>query len=221
MQSHLQECLLCYRRWSSLQKTVETLRQLPQLEPPEHLSTRVMAGINERRFRQRPWWPRRWLPLGVSLAALLAVAVVLWQLTRPPLGGNRISAGPQESVAAKEVPAESPAASVNANKGNSASPGPVVILKVNDFSRADQQLAPLLRSLSSPDMRNRDPARCIRSSTARMINIQVPGNSYPHLIRELHKIGHLDHDQLNGPAMDASRHHQGISVRIVVVTDHD
>lgn len=221
LQAHLKECLSCYRKWSSLHKTQEILNRLPVLDPPEHLSALVMARVKGRDFRQRPWFFAkipRWLSFAAGVAALLVISLTLWQLRPSLLPWESFSPGSQKSVVTRNGPSEKPAARFPATKRSTDSSGPVMVLMVKDFSSADQELASMLRSFARPPLTEREPVRPVRSSSARLIDVQVPGQRLPHLLRELRKIGHLDYSQVESQKLATPRHKKAFSIRIVVVT---
>lgn len=216
LQSHLKECLSCYRKWSSLHKIQEILSRLPHLDTPDHLSAVVMARLKERRLRMRPWsfanLPR-WLPLGAAAAAVLLIALTLWQVLPSyfsPLPG-------QDNMLTTGGPSEQPTAKFTTRKRVSPNPVPVMVLRVKDFSRADRELESMLRSFSRPMVQEREPTRSLRSSSARLIDVKVPGQRFPHLLRELHKIGHLDPTQVERHKLANPQKQKAISIRIVVV----
>lgn len=220
MASHLKECLLCYRKYHSLQKMQAVLNRLPDLDPPEHLSGLVMARLRERQFRQS-FWPvaitPRWLPLGVGVAALLFVSLIIWQLMPSPLPVP--APADQKSMITTTSPAEQSVATVKTTERNFGSPGPVMVLKVKDFSRVNQQLEAMLRAFSQTMAQERESVRPVRSSSARLIDVQVPGQQFQDLIRELHKMGHLDPGQLESQDFSSPRQAKAISIRIIVVSN--
>lgn len=225
MQSHLKECLLCYRKWSSLQKTHGALSRLPDLDPPEHLSALVMARLKERRLHQHPWifaGLPRWLPLGVGAALLLLISLTIWQLmpspSTLPMQSQAVTED-QKSVITRTGPSGQPMATVTTTKRKLGHSNPVMVLKVKDFSRVDQQLEAMLRAFSQSMAPEQQSARSVRSSSARLIDVQVPGQQFQDLIRELHKIGHLDPGQVESHELSSHRQRQAISIRIIVVSN--
>ena len=220
MESHIKKCLLCYRKWHSLQKTQVLLSRLPDLDPPPHLSALVMARLRERQFRQSPWLlaiAPRWLPLGVGVAALLFVSLIVWQLVPSP---SPVPTPPdQKSIIMTTAPSEQSTATVETTERTLGSTGPVMVLKVKDFSRVDQQLEAMLRGFSQSMAQERGSVRSVRSSSARLIDVQVPGQQFQDLIRELHKMGHLDPGQLESQQFSPPRQPQAISIRIIVVSN--
>jgi negative regulator of sigma E activity len=222
LQFHLKECLPCYRNWSFLQKSHEVLRRLPELEPTPHLSTIVMARLKDRNFRQRSRFSagfRRWAPLAVGAAALLLISIGLWQIIPSTLTWQSFIPGAQKEIVTQDSSGRQPETNFTVKKRSPGLQPPVMVLKVKDFSRADQQLESMLRSLSRPMTTEREPIRPPHSSSARLIDIQVQGENFPLLIRELHKIGHLDKSQLESHELAASKQPKSISIRIVVVSE--
>ncbi len=224
LQAHLKECLSCYRDWSLLHKTHEILERMQVLDPPQHLSALVLARVKDRYFRQRFRFPAnlpRWLPLTAGVAVLLAISLTLWRLM--PLSTIRQLSPPasQKSVVTTHGSSQQPVAEVPVTKRSFDSSGTVMVLKVKDFSRADQELDSMLRAFArpTPPERERESVRSVRSSSARLFDVQVPGQRLPHLLRELHKIGHLDPSQVESHTLDIPRHKKAISIRIVVVTN--
>ena len=221
LRAHLQECLTCYRSWSSLQKTREVLSQLPELDPPEHLSALVMARLKNRRFHQWSWMfgtIPRWLPLGLGVTALLVITVTLFQTMHLPLPWRSEPLDSQSGMITKNTASEQPAARLTATQRSFGSTKPVMVLKVEDFARVDQELESMLRSFSRSTLPERKPVRSVRTSSARLIDVQVSGRQFQHLIRELHKIGHLDHSLLESDETVTRNPHEAISIRIVVVS---
>jgi hypothetical protein len=218
LQFHLRKCLSCYRKWNSLQKTKEILSRLPNLDPPAHLSAVVMARLKERRLRKSPWpfdYLPRWLPLGVAAAALI-VSLALWQVLPPSFSFRSFFSG-QDNTLNISGPSSQPAAKFTTRRGGSQTPVPVMVLRVKDFSRADRELESMLRSISGPMVQEREPTRSLNSSSARLIDVKVPGQRFSHLLRELHKIGHLDQSQVEVHRLANPQKQKAISLRIVVV----
>ena len=154
LQSHLRECLLCYRKWSSLQHTQELLRQLPALDPPEHLSAVVMARLKERGFRQSLWFLPglpRWLPLGVGFAAVILISIALWQVLPSPYSWQSFLSDSKRSLLTTDGHSEDPAGRITSPmQRDSGQYTPVMVLRVKDFSSADRELETMLRSFDRP-----------------------------------------------------------------------
>ena len=213
---HLRECLSCYRKWNSLQKTKEVVSRLPNLNPPSYLSAIVMARVKERPSRRLTYsfaHLPKWVPLGAVAALVLIVSLALWQVLLPsvPLR-SRVSN--QNNTPNIDSTSRQPAAKWTTTREESQPPVPVMVLRVKDFSRADRELQSMLRSIYGPMF---TPTRPLNSSSARLIDIKVPGQRFSHLLRELHKIGHLDQSQveIRGPVNPQQQ--KAISIRIVVV----
>jgi hypothetical protein len=96
-----------------------------------------------------------------------------------------------------------------------------MVLRVKDFSRADQELQSMLRSFTRPPLPERESSRSPHARSARLFQLQVPGQRLPHLLRELHKIGHLDQSQVESQklANPGQQKQVSISIRIVVVSN--
>ena len=222
LQHHLKECLGCYRKWSSLQKSQEVLHQLPTLDPPEHLSAVVMARLKNHRL-QRPFWFSadlpRWLPLGVGATLLFLISVGLWQVMPSQYPWQSLFPSSRKNVATTTRPAEPSQDTFTIRKGEPDSSAPVMVLRVKDFSRADQELQTMLRSFTRPPLPERTSSRSPHARSARLIQLQVPGQRLPHLLRELHKIGHLDQSQVERQKMANPGQQKQISIRIVVVSN--
>jgi hypothetical protein len=219
---HLKECLTCYRKWNSLQKTQEILSLLPELDPPEHLGALVMARVKDRHVRQQSWLfacLHRWLPLGVGVAAVLFISVTLWRTIPSDLSRQSQESDSQERTMMKGATAEQPPASFTATQRSYGSGRPVMVLRVKDFSRVHQELESMLRSFSRSMVRERGPVGSVRSSSARLIDVQVPGKQFSNLIRELDKIGHLDHSQLESHKATSRDQRKAISIRLVVISN--
>jgi hypothetical protein len=215
---HLRKCLSCYRKWNSLQKTKEILSRLPTLHPPAHLSAVVMARLKERRLRKILWpfdYIPRWLPMGVAAAGLL-VSLTLWQVLPPSFSFRSFFSG-QDNTLNISGNSSQPEANFSTRRGGSQTPVPVMVLRVKDFSRADRQLESMLRSISGPVVQEKEPTRSLNSSSARLIDVKVPEQRFPHLLRELHKIGHLDQSEVEVHRLANPQRQKAISLRIVVV----
>jgi hypothetical protein len=92
-----------------------------------------------------------------------------------------------------------------------------MVLRVKDFSRADRELESMLRSISGSMLQEREPTRSLNSSSARLIALKVPEQRFSHLLRELHKIGHLDQSHVELHRSSNPQKQKAISLRIVVV----
>jgi hypothetical protein len=222
LQYHLKECLGCYRKWSSLHKTREILQQLPTLDPPEHLSAVVMARLKNRRLH-RPLWSSgnfpRWLPLGVGATLLFLISVGLWQVMPSQYPWQSLFPGSRKNVVTSTRPAEPSQETFKIREGDSDSSAPVMVLRVKDFSRADQELQSMLRSFTRPPLPEKTSSSTPHARSARLIQLQVSGQRLPHLLRELHKIGHLDQSQVERQKLTNPGQQQQISIRIVVVSN--
>jgi len=222
LQAHLKECLTCYRRWCSFQKMEQVLGQLPQLDSPEHLGALVMARVKDRGFRQRSWLSGsvpRWLTLGVGVAALCVITFSLWQTVPAPFSWKSQPDDSRSRGTTATTSSQQPAATFRAMQRSNGSDRPVMVLKVKDFSRVDQDLESVLRSFSRSIPQGRDPIRSIRSSSARLIDVQIAGQQFPHLIHELHKLGHLDDSQAESHKVARHNRDSAVSIRIVVVSN--
>ncbi len=222
LQHHLKECLPCYRKWSSLQKTQEILHQLPTLDPPEHLSAVVMARLKNRRLRQSLWFSAnlpRWLPMGVGAAVLLLISAALWQVMPSQYPWQSLFPSSRKNMATSPGFSEKPHESLTIRKRDSDSSATVMVLRVKDFSRADQELQSMLRSFARPPLPERQSPRSPHARSARLFQLQVPGQRLPHLLRELHKIGHLDQSQVESQKLAKPGQQEQVSIRIVVVSN--
>ena len=219
LQHHLKVCLTCYRKWSSLQKTKELLQRLPRLNHPEHLSAVVMARLKEKGLRKRSLFFTgfpRWLAPALAVAALLLISVTFWQFLPSTFSDRPSTPGSDDNLAA---PSAQSGANFPTRYKNSSDSVPVMVLRVKDFSRADQELRSMLRSFNRPLLSEDESNRSLRSSSARLIDVNVPGQRFPHLLRELDKIGHLDQSPVKDHELDDHHKNQSISIRIVVVTN--
>jgi len=222
LQHHLKECLGCYRKWNSLQKTQEILRRLPSLDPPEHLSAVVMARLKNRRLRQPLWFSAnlpRWLPMGVGATLLLLISVVLWQIMPSQYPWQSLFPHSRKNLATNPRPAEPSQENFTIRKGDPGSSDPVMVLRVKDFSRADQELQSMLRSFTRPPLPERESSHSPHARSVRLFQLQVPGQRLPHLLRELHKIGHLDQSQVESQKLANTGQQKQVSIRIVVVSN--
>ncbi len=222
LQAHLKKCLNCYRRWCLLQESHRVLNQLPELDPPEHLVALTMARLKRRRFRQLSWSSAavpRWITVGIGVAILLLISVALWRSMPSHFFGQSLESSSQESTTTKGATAGQPEARFTGRQRSYRSDRPVMVLKVKDFSRVDQELESMLRSFSQSMRPRREPERSVRSSSARLIDFQISGQQYPRLIRELDKMGHLDHGAVDSHKLASSNRPKSISIRIVVVSN--
>ena len=220
LQFHLSECLLCYRQWSSLQKTHELLRQLPTLNPPEHLSAVVMARLKERGFHQPLWFLSglpRWLPMAVGAVLLLVISVALWQVMPSQYPWQPLFPSSRKNVTTSITPSGQPQEGITKQKGDSGSSAPVMVLKVKNFSRAHQELESMLRSFDKPMVQERGASSSLRSDSARLIDVKVPRQRFNHLLRELDKIGHLDRSEVERHRLANPQQRKSISIRIVII----
>jgi len=216
LQHHLKVCLTCYRNWSSLQRTKEILHRLPHLNPPEHLSAVIMARLKERGQRRRSLFFTgfpRWFAPAFAVAVLLLISVALWQLLPPPFARQSPTSDSKDSLI------DPSARSGTKFKTHSSDSVPVMVLRVKDFSRADQELESMLRSFNRPVLSDNESIRSLHSSSARLIHVRVPGQRFPHLLRELDKIGHLDQSPVESHELVGPQRKKSISIRIVVINN--
>jgi hypothetical protein len=196
------------------------LQKLPEMDPPPFLSAVVMARMKHNRSRRHPLISSaffRWASLGASVAILLVFSVVMWQIIPSnlswPLPGNS-----KTRLASEVLPDRSPS-KLTVTRRNSNSSDSVVIIKVKDFSRADRQLTSLLRTFAPSMVEEQKRVQAVRSSSARLFDLQVPGQRFPYLIRELNKIGYLDPEQVTSETFDTPRHRKAVSIRLVVISN--
>ena len=216
LQFHLRKCLSCYRKWNSLQKTRDILSRLPELSPPPHLSAVVIARLKEHRLRgltgPSAYLPR-WLPMGAMAALVLLISLGLWQVLLPSFSFRSLLSDQNNTSTLSSHSAQPTTKSTTTREG-AQSPVPVMVLRVKDFSRADRELESMLRSISDPMSK---PSRQLNSSSARLIDLKVPEQRFSRLLRELHKIGHLDQSQVEIRGSVNPQKQKAISIRIVVV----
>ena len=218
LQFHLRKCLSCYRKWNSLQKTKEILSRLPNLDPPAHLSALVMARLKGRRLHKSQWpfeYLPRWLPLALGAAALI-ISLTLWQVLPPSFSFRSLLPGQDNSLNISG-PSGQPEPRFTTTRGGSQVTVPVMVLRVKDFSRADRELESMLRSISGSRLEEREATRSLNSSSARLIDLKVPEQRFSHVLRELHKIGHLDQSQVDIHRSTNPQNQKAISLRIVVI----
>ena len=181
-----------------------------------------MARLKNRRHHRPPWFSAtfpRWLPLGVGAALLFLISVGLWQVMPDQYPWQSLFPSSRKKVATTTRPAEPSPETFTIRKGDSDSSAPVMVLRVKDFSRADQELQSMLRSFTRPPLPERQSSRSPNARSARLIQLQVPGQRLPHLLRELHKIGHLDQSQVEKQKLVNPGQKKQISIRIVVVSN--
>ena len=181
-----------------------------------------MGGAARRSLRQPLWFSAnlpRWLPMGVGTALLLFISVVLWQVMPSQYPWQSLFPSSRKNVATSTRPAEPSQETLTIRKGDPGSSVPVMVLRVKDFSRADQELQSMLRSFTRPPLPERTSSRSPHARSARLIQLQVSGQRLPHLLRELHKIGHLDQSQVESQKMANPGQQKQISIRIVVVSN--
>jgi len=219
LQLHLRKCLSCYRKWNSLQKNKELLSRLPSLNPPSHLSVVVMARLKERRLQRfaSPFtYLPRWLPMGAVVALVLLISIALWQVLLPSFPFRAVLSGNNKTSTVSRTSQQPTANYTTTREGGQASV-PVMVLRVKDFSRADRELQSMLRSFSAHMVEEREPNRPLNSSSARLIDVKVPEQRFAHLLRELHKIGHLDQGEVEIHRLITPHKQKAVSLRIVVV----
>jgi len=219
LQLHLRKCLSCYRKWNSLQKNKELLSRLPSLNPPSHLSVVVMARLKEdrlQRFTSPFAYLPRWLPMGAVVALVLLISIALWQVLLPSFPFRSVLSGNNKTSPISRT-SQQPAANYTTTREGDQTSVPVMVLRVKDFSRADRELQSMLRSFSGPMVEEREANRPLNSSSARLIDLKVPEQRFSHLLRELHKIGHLDQGQVEIHRLATPQRQKAISLRIVVV----
>jgi len=86
IKAHVAQCSACAQELESLRKTMSLLDEWEAPEPSPYFLTRMKAHAREERETSRSavWtWLRR-PALAVSLAAVLAVGGVTYQMLRPP-----------------------------------------------------------------------------------------------------------------------------------------
>ncbi|NVN98056.1 MAG: DUF2275 domain-containing protein [Geobacteraceae bacterium] len=101
---HLAGCASCSRALHELEQTLAHLKELPEVEPPPWLTTRIMATVREEAGQKRSFWQKLLLPLHIKLPlealALLCICVTGFYLARMN----------ESPVAPTEVPVQSPQA---------------------------------------------------------------------------------------------------------------
>ncbi|MBW1981910.1 MAG: zf-HC2 domain-containing protein [Deltaproteobacteria bacterium] len=218
LESHLKRCLPCYRKWNSFHKSVSALRGLPSLDPPEHMSAMVAARVANRSYGQKAKLAgyQRWLAFGMSIAALLLISVLGWQARFAIFPGLT-----EANLDRKALVAEAPLSNTvtmtapDRNFANTAE-GRVVVLQVKDLSKAHAELASLLQSFAAVDIHDSARMLQVRPRAARLIQLRVPSQRYPLLVRELVKIGEVDPRELSPRQLIMQK--PQVSLRIVVVT---
>jgi hypothetical protein len=74
---HLAECHLCRSELADLQTSMRHIRSTPEVDPPQWLTTRIMARLQEQQGEKRNWFQRLFFPLHLKLPLeLMALFVV-------------------------------------------------------------------------------------------------------------------------------------------------
>ncbi len=86
IRAHVAQCNACAQELESLRKTMSLLDEWEAPEPSPYFLTRMKAHAREERETSRSavWTRLRRPALAVSLAAVLAVGGVTYQMLRPP-----------------------------------------------------------------------------------------------------------------------------------------
>ncbi len=86
IKAHVAQCNSCAQELESLRKTMSLLDEWEAPEPSPYFLTRMKAHAREERETSRSavWTRLRRPALAVSLAAVLAVGGVTYQMLRPP-----------------------------------------------------------------------------------------------------------------------------------------
>ncbi|MDJ0787117.1 MAG: zf-HC2 domain-containing protein [Myxococcota bacterium] len=108
---HLARCADCRQELDSLRRTVDLLRELPPVELPQGLETRLMAHLDHRSAEQDRGRGPRWLRLGATAtslagAALLALVFVDVDVRLGWPGDPALTEGDLESITLSQRPYE-------------------------------------------------------------------------------------------------------------------
>ena len=100
VERHLADCQECRAQLAQLQQLRAVLRELPDVEPPPWLVSRIMAQVRDEHeaVPQRSWIQRLFLPLKTKLPiealALVVVCVTAWYLLQQVERGQQLAQAP-------------------------------------------------------------------------------------------------------------------------------
>ncbi len=213
---HLSECQRCRKAWNRFNSIFNSLRCLPKEDPPFDITSGVMARIQELE-EQKCWWKRlftlegfRPLAGALTVAILAIVAFNLYQrpynrapsmeLTNLPRGIEVTSRVENRKTRKAMVSPGQFAATV--------APFPqkrytVVTLYVDDVEEAERKI----NSLASRVIlkKNYQPASRYPQKVLTQFRMDIPVTELEFLLRELTKIGQVNHARGQKPSSMGKR----------------
>lgn len=158
MEEHLTGCLRCREALVELKQVVTAIRDLPPVEPPPWLTTRIMARVREEAVPRPGLFRRLFYPLHIKIpleaAALVCLCVTgyyLATMTAPELSPEssrtRQAEGTTHQGPVREVPQAEPEHPVQRNKSL---PRSSVAPSATSPSRSGEVMAPAQPSREEP-----------------------------------------------------------------------
>lgn len=106
VEAHLAECPSCRKALQELARTIETLRSLPQEEPPPWLTARIMARVRSEAKPKSGFWQALLYPLHVKLPlealALLCICITGYYLARSTSPEMQLTEPPPREMQAQQ-----------------------------------------------------------------------------------------------------------------------
>ncbi len=209
---HISKCESCKRAWNRFINIVNSLRCLPHEEPPFDITPGVMARIHE--LEKRECWWRKLLALD-SLAPLLGTVVVimlvlgsviLYQKVNNTKGVLEVTNAP-ERLDVKTHPGDGILRKTAIPKGRfAATVSPlsgkrytVVTLYVDDIDQAERKITTLASRVFVDRNFRTNPNQAPRKILTQY-RIDIPATELDSLLRELTKIGEINHSVNHGKA---------------------
>lgn len=174
VEQHLADCPICRRELAQLQAVVQAMRNIPELEPPPWLASRIMAQVREEAASHKGWFARLFLPLQIKLPlelfVVLTVCVIAWQVvqnldpsapmqpsvTSPPSPAGQVATGtPETDVSSPARQAESTKAKRLSIAPPAAPPvQPLSPIPEPAFERVDRARPAAESSVAAPGLRD-------------------------------------------------------------------
>ena len=108
---HIVTCEACRTALNELQKTIEAMKQVEEIEPPAWMAQKIMAKVREEQSARKSIWQRIFVPLSVKLP-VQAVAVLFLTITAYYIyvgihPAEKYAEAPAPMIAKQEAPAPS------------------------------------------------------------------------------------------------------------------
>lgn len=114
IEAHLKTCTDCAQAFAELQKTIDHMKQIEEIEPPAWMTGKIMATVRDDADQKKGFFRRLFYPLAINIplqtVAVLFLAVTVYYLYQNINPAEKYAEAPQVAIARKDASARPDAA---------------------------------------------------------------------------------------------------------------